>query len=253
MTLAELGSQDAPRRLIHEKVSPLETAEKLVSVLEAKLQLQPLHYAPRRAIQSAWCGKDVGCGKPQFFFWANFPSVGVNFSLNIHPDLFEYSKITYNSRIACDLIVIDYKFPAYFPAIFFHLQTAEFSAKFPSCWSPTSCIPRTTRYLWPYTTMWRFTRLVCGSVIEATGAGDLHGFTTKICQMMMWKNLWDRFMAYFMAYFMGYSIFWQDHRFWCIVCKMWSTYLQWVNRSTLVDLHEGPNSAVDLQGLGMNR
>ncbi|CAK8989815.1 unnamed protein product [Durusdinium trenchii] len=36
--------QDTDPRLIHEKVSPTETAEKLVSLIEAKLQLQPLHY-----------------------------------------------------------------------------------------------------------------------------------------------------------------------------------------------------------------
>jgi len=36
--------QDTDPRLIHEKVNPLETAQKLVSVVESKLQLQPLHY-----------------------------------------------------------------------------------------------------------------------------------------------------------------------------------------------------------------
>eukprot|EP00438_Fugacium_kawagutii_P008623 Skav221656 [mRNA] locus=scaffold1750:151714:154804:+ [translate_table: standard] len=36
--------QETDPRLIHETVNPAETAEKLVSVLEAKLQLQPLHY-----------------------------------------------------------------------------------------------------------------------------------------------------------------------------------------------------------------
>lgn len=36
--------QETDPRLLHEKVSPLETCQKLVSVVEAKLQVQPLHY-----------------------------------------------------------------------------------------------------------------------------------------------------------------------------------------------------------------